>query len=271
MTLARIVRISIAPVKGLALVHPDEVLLGEEGVAENRRFYLIDETGRRYGLTRNGALIQVRAEYDADAERLRLLFSDGSVVEGEAVRGERVETDFYGRPVAGEVVDGPFGAALSALVGRPLRLVRALRPGGGVDRDLGPVSLVSQASLDELARRSGSASVDGRRFRMLFEVDGVGPHGEDDWIGVDLRVGAAVVRLRDRVARCAITTQNPETGRVDFDTLRQIKAYRGAGANGKDIDFGVFGEVVEPGRVRVGDDVIALPVRSTSAGSEAKA
>jgi uncharacterized protein len=256
--LARVVRISIAPVKGLALVHPDDVFLGEEGVVENRRFYLIDDTGRRFGLTRKGALVQVRSEYDAEAERLRLVFPDGAIVEDDVVRGERVETDFYGRPVAGEVVHGPFGQALSSLVGRPLRLVRALRPGGGVDRDLGPVSLVSQASLDELARRSGAGSVDGRRFRMLFEVDGVEAHGEDEWIGADLRVGAAVIRLRDRVARCAITTQNPDTGRVDFDTLREIRAYRGAGANGKDIDFGVFGEVVAPGRVRVGDDLIVL-------------
>jgi uncharacterized protein YcbX len=93
---------------------------------------------------------------------------------------------------------------------------------------------------------------------MLFEVDGVDAHEEDEWIGRDVRVGAARIRLHDRVARCAITTQNPATGRVDFDTLREIKAYRGPGANGKDIDFGVFGEVVEPGAVRVGDPVEPL-------------
>ena len=153
----------------------------------------------------------------------------------------------------GRLVNGPFSGAISEFIGRPLRLARALQPEGGVDRVRGTVSVVSKASLDELGKQAGAGAVDGRRFRMLIEVDGVEPHGEDDWLGFDLRVGSAVIRLHDRVARCAITTQNPETGEVDFDTLREIKAYRGAGENGKDIDFGVYGEVVEPGRVRVGD------------------
>jgi uncharacterized protein YcbX len=242
-------------VKGLALIHPDTVHLSEHGVAQNRRFYMIDASGRRYGLTRDGSLVQIRAEYNPDGERLRLVFPGGAIVEGAVARGERVVTDFYGRPVEGEVVGGPFSEALSSHAGQPLRLVRALDPSGGVDRDHGSVSLVSQASLDELARRSGASSVDGRRFRMLFEIDGVEPHGEDEWIGADLRIGAAVIRLYGRVARCAITTQNPDTGLVDFDTLRRIRAYRGVGPNGEDIDFGVFGTVVEPGRVGVGDEV----------------
>jgi len=64
------------------------------------------------------------------------------------------------------------------------------------------------------------------------------------------------VLLREQVARCAITTQSPETGVRDFDTLREIKHYRGTrGGDGKHIDFGVFGEVEEPGRIRVGDAV----------------
>jgi uncharacterized protein YcbX len=41
-------RISVAPVKGLGLVHPDEVLLEETGVRENRRFHIVDSGGRRY-------------------------------------------------------------------------------------------------------------------------------------------------------------------------------------------------------------------------------
>ena len=69
--------------------------------------------------------------------------------------------------------------------------------------------------------------------------------------------GEAVVLLREQVARCAITTQNPTTGKPDFDTLREIKAYRGA-RDRKLIDFGVYGEVAEPGRVRLGDAIEPL-------------
>jgi uncharacterized protein YcbX len=41
-----VVRISIAPVKSLGLVHPDEIELGPHGVVGNRRFWLVDEDGR---------------------------------------------------------------------------------------------------------------------------------------------------------------------------------------------------------------------------------
>ena len=40
----------------------------------------------------------------------------------------------------------------------------------------------------------------------------------------------------------------------DFDTLRVLKDYRGLSAD-DELDFGIYGEVVEPGRVRVGDAV----------------
>lgn len=40
-------RISVTPVRGFALLHPQEVVLTEQGVAENRHFLLIDAEGRR--------------------------------------------------------------------------------------------------------------------------------------------------------------------------------------------------------------------------------
>lgn len=57
--------------------------------------------------------------------------------------------------------------------------------------------------------------------------------------------------------RCAITTQDPDTGRRDLDILRAIKAYRGL-ADSKGLLFGVWGEVERPGRIRLGDEVRVL-------------
>lgn len=247
-----VTRISIAPVKGLGLVHPDEVALERTGVLTNRRFYIVDANGRRYGQTRNGRLVRVRPQYDAHADRLTLTFPDGTIVDGTVELGDEITTDFYGRPVTGRLVRGPWSQALSAAFQRPLRLVQA-PPGAAVDRGRGQVSLISEASLRELAERAGNDEpVDGRRFRMLFQVDGVDPHGEDLWRNRRLQIGEALVRIRGTVGRCAITTQNPETGIPDFDTLRVLKAYRGFNAK-RELDFGVYGEVLEPGRVRVGD------------------
>jgi uncharacterized protein YcbX len=255
---ASVSRISIAPVKGLGLVHPDEVLVETTGVLENRRFHIVDSEGRRYNQIRKGALVQVKPEYDAAREWLVLRFPDGAVAEGEVALDGEVTTDFYGRPVRGNYVNGPWSEALSQWFGRELRLVKS-PPGAAVDRGRGHVSLVSKESLAELGQRSGQdVPVDGRRFRMLFEVEGCAPHEEDSWIKRQLRIGEALVTLRGDVGRCAITTQNPDTGTPDFDTLQTIAGYRSMTQNeaGKEhIPFGVYGEVLEPGRVRIGDAV----------------
>ena len=256
--MASVSRISIAPVKGLGLVHPESVLLGLHGVRENRRFHIVDADGRRFNQLRNGALVQIRATYDADSERLTLRAPDGSVADGEISVGAEVTTDFYGRPVAGNYVEGPWSVALSGWAGQPLRLVQS-PPGLAVDRGRGHVSLISAASLAELGRKGGQGEpVDGRRFRMLFEVDGCEPHEEDSWVKQHLRIGEAVVTIRGDVGRCAITTQNPETGTPDFDTLRTISTYRGFTENEagqRHIPFGVYGEVAKPGPVAIGDAV----------------
>jgi uncharacterized protein len=251
--------LTVAPVKGLALVEVGQVELRREGVPENRRFYIVDHAGERFGLLRYGRLGLVRADYEPDTERLLFTFPDGGSVGGEVEVDGAVTTDFYGRPVEGRVVRGPWSEALSAYAGRPLRLVKADSPGAGVDRGRGGVSMLSDASLEELRRRAERAEpVDARRFRMLIGIGGTEPHEEDGWIGRSVRVGDATVELLGQVGRCAITTQNPSTGVRDFDTLREIKGYRGQNSETREIDFGVFGEVAEPGRVRVGDPIELL-------------
>lgn len=252
-------RLSIAPVKGLGLVHPHEIRLEQFGVSENRRFHIVDDAGRRYNQIRNGTLVRIAPTYDVAADLLSLRFPDGEVVAGDVVLGEPIVTDFHGRAVPGRVVEGLWNAAISAFAGRPLRLVKTDDPGAGVDRGNGTVSVVGDASLDELARHAESDAVDVRRFRMLIGVAGCEAHEEDAWVGKAVRIGEAVVRLHEEVARCAITTQDPDSGVPDLDTLRAIKSYRGTREDdGKHIDFGVFGEVAEPGVVRVGDSVEPL-------------
>ena len=69
-----------------------------------------------------------------------------------------------------------------------------------------------------------------------------------------MRTGDAVVRFLEPLDRYTFTEHDPETGVRDFPTLKAIKGYRGMSER-KTIDFGIVGEVVRPGRVRVGDAV----------------
>jgi uncharacterized protein YcbX len=103
----------------------------------------------------------------------------------------------------------------------------------------------------------GGGAIDARRFRMLIELSGGLAHEEDGWIGSRIGLGEAILTITGGVGRCAITTQDPDTGEPDLDTLRAIKAYRGQAADG-DIDFGVHAEVERAGRIRLGDPVRIL-------------
>jgi uncharacterized protein YcbX len=250
-------RISIAPVRGLGLEHPESVELGPTGVLEDRRFYLTDDQNRLLDRLRLGRLVQVRSHTDAGGRRLRLAFPDGTTVDGDVTElGEPVETFVYNRVAVGHLVNGPWAEAMTAFAGRPVRLVRCDRPGG--TRSKNAASLIGDGSLGELAKWLDVSEVDARRFRMLFEVEGARAHEEDGWIGGRIRIGTAVLSITHPDARCAITTQHPETGVPDLDTLRTILGYRGL-RDGKKIDFGVLGEVVQPGRASVGDEVVLLP------------
>lgn len=251
-----VARISISPVKGFRLSHPDEVELGADGVAENRRFFLVGPEGQRLRSSATPWPVLVRADYDAGGERLRMQFPDGTEVEGDAAAlGDPVRSTSGTIDVTGRVVDGPWKAPLSELAGHPVRLVRADRVGAGLNE---PVTLVSDGSLARLAQEAGRDEVDARRFRMLFELTGCEPHEEDTWDGRLFSIGGAVVRVGGPVDRCAVTTRDPDTGGRDLDTLRLLKSYRGRRESDGAVLFGVYAIVAQPGLVRVGEPVEPL-------------
>ena len=261
----RVVRISIAPVKALHLVNPEDVELTHAGVVGDRRFWLVDAAGRLVNDKRHPELLRVRVEWDERTRRLVLDFPEGRV-EGTVEPGDPVPATLYHRPHPSRAVPGPWQDALSEFVGEPLTLLCSER--GAVDRGIGggAATLVSRGSLERLAEEAGVANpIDGRRFRMLFEIDGVEPHAEDDWIGNRVAIGDAVVAPVGNVGRCAVTTKNPDTGEIDLDTLGTLAAYRGEREGRTEpLPFGVHAAVVQPGRVRLGDPVrhVQLAVRT---------
>jgi uncharacterized protein YcbX len=254
---ARVAWISVAPVKGLSLVGLSSVELSPLGAQVNRAFYLVDENGEMVNGKRLGSLVSVMANYDPARETLSLAFPDGSGVDGHVNTSDQVTTSFFGRPVLGHLVKGPWSGALSEYFGRSLTLVKTVRAGEGVDR--GPtasVTILSEASVERLAEALGAGTkLDPRRFRMLFGVSGVAAHAEDAWLGHRVRLGEAVVAVRGLVGRCLVTSQDPDTGTADLGTLRALGSYRPRASSAEKLPFGVWAEVVEPGRVALADVV----------------
>jgi uncharacterized protein len=262
---ASVVRLSIAPVKSLGLVHPDAIELESHGIRGNRRFWLVDADGRLFNGKRAGQMVRIEPEWDEDTKILALVFPDGTRVEGAVELGAAVAAEMYRHPHPSRRVIGPWEDAISTFVGQRLTLLWAEQH--AVDRGYrgGTVSLVSRGSLERLRDEAGADEpVDGRRFRMLFEIDGVPPHEEDEWLGTQVRVGDATILLNGDVGRCVVTSQDPDTGVTTLDTLGTLAAYRREGRN-EPLPFGVYGSVVVPGRVRVGDAVQPLQDRLLAA------
>jgi uncharacterized protein YcbX len=110
---------------------------------------------------------------------------------------------------------------------------------------------MSEASLAALAPALDGSVPDGRRFRMTIRVDGVDAWEEHGWTGREIAVGETVLRVDHPVPRCVITTRDPDSGRRDAPILKALAQLRGK----DDVTFGVWCEVVRPGRIRRGDGV----------------
>ena len=251
----RVARFSIAPVRSLGLQHPTEIDLTELGVVEDRRFFLTNDDNRLVDQLIVFKLVQVASRTDPEATTLWMRFPDGTVVDDEVELAEAVETPIHGRTGVGHRVVGPWSEALTDFVGMPMRVIRCDRPGG--TRRGNPASILSDGSVRELAAHAGRDWVDSRRFRMLMDLEDAAAHEEDTWIGRRIRIGDAVLHVTKPDARCAMTTHDPDTGEPDLDTLRTIISYRGS-REGKHADLGVLADVEQPGRVRLGDEVVPL-------------
>jgi uncharacterized protein len=245
--------LSVTPVKAMRLRQVDTIELDEYGARGDRCFYVVDQRGRMVNGKQFAQLLTVVPEYDPVAGELALTFPDGHRAQGHVEYGDPVTTRFYQRSDQAPELRGPWSSALSAFIGHPLRIVAART---GVDRGReGGASIVSRASVDRLAQAADRESVDARRFRMLIEIEGVAAHEEDGWVGRRVRVGDALLTMRGHVGRCLVTARDPDTAETDLPTLDLLRSYRGDEPSTEPLPFGIYGEVLEGGVVRLGDPV----------------
>jgi len=244
---ARVARINVTPVKSLRLQHPGEIALGQDGAREDRRFLIVDDGGRLYNGKRDTTLVRSSAAWDAAERRLAVTLPDGSLVDAAVDHNGPAAVEVYGRLVRGRKVVGPWADALSDLVGRSLTIVE--RDDGAWATDSRPATLVSRASV-------GLIDGDGRRFRMLFELDGLEALAEEAWGSRRIRLGGATLLVGVPTPRCAVPSASPDSGVRDRDVLRELIEARGP-VDGEPC-LGVYAEVLEPGVVHLGDEVEVL-------------
>jgi uncharacterized protein YcbX len=154
---------------------------------------------------------------------------------------------------AGEpLVDGlPWSSAgalerVRAAAGPAVELVRYRGGDHGQRYDVLPLTVLTDGIVEAMG-------VDRRRFRPNVLISGVPGLAEAGWPGYGLRAGTALIGVRNRRARCVMTTFDPDTLEQDPAVLRRI-----VGSFEGQIALDCW--VIEPGRIEEGDAVELVEV-----------
>lgn len=235
---------SFSPVKGMRHLSHDRIDLDERGPRGDRGFCVVDpERARVLRTVQHPSLISVVARLEDGL--LSMTLPDAETVAARPARsGEPLACDYWGRTVDLELLDGPHAALLSDLLGLDVRLAAA--PRGGVVYDA-PVTIVGTASLRDLADRTGQP-VAAARFRATLVVETDEPYVEDTWLGSEVTVGDARLRIGGPIPRCAVIDHHPESGVKDIRLLKALVQQRPVNKVGEPM-FGVYAECVRPGAV----------------------
>lgn len=110
------------------------------------------------------------------------------------------------------------------------------------------VSLINLSSLAELETKAG-APRHRLRFRANIYFSGASAWAEHDWVGREVLVGGARLRVVKRTVRCPATEVNPETATRDANPVRELLTHF------RHSDLGVHAEVLEGGRIATGDAI----------------
>ncbi len=130
----------------------------------------------------------------------------------------------------------------------PLQLVGDGRNTRYPDREAVHISLVSQATMDNLSELAGTY-VDVRRFRPNIVLDNVPAWGEFDWLGQQMQLGTAEIEIVAPINRCLNIEVNPETGERDLPLLSLLKK------KFHHTQTGIFAKIITNGNVAVGDEI----------------
>lgn len=261
----RVTRLRIHPLKGARATELESMEFDALGPRWDRRWMVVRTGGGMVTQRDTPRLAVVHPHLDNGALRLEADGMDPLNLPTTPT-GDPVGVTIHGTGAVGCAVSPDADAWLSTVLGRDVRLVfmrqedaRATDPAYADGRlvsfaDGFPALLVSERSVEELARRSGR-DIPVERFRPNIVVTGAHPHDEDQWQRFTLgTVGFSGVKL---CTRCKVTTTDQKTGVRDPDRepLRTLALYRRIESG---VYFGVNVVHDGPGRIAVGDRVGVL-------------
>ena len=255
------------PVKSCAPLPTEAAVVESRGLAQDRRWMVVDPSGKFITGRELPRLTLVRAEPAATGVLSLKAPGMAPVQVPIPEGGARLPVTVWKSGVSARPCDAAADAWLSEFLGQPVRLVHMAddvhrpmtsshaQPGDEVSfADAYPLLLITRAAVDLLNTKL-ERPVSPLRFRPNMIVDGTPAHAEDGWSRI--RVGEVEFEVGTACVRCVFTTVDPERGERDADgePLRRLIGYR-RGEEGV-----TFGRNLIPrtaGTIRLGDSVEVL-------------
>ena len=250
------------PVKGLSAEPLDRVALAiGRCLPQDRRFAIalgsthFDPAQPKW-LAKTNFIMLMR---DEKLARLSTRFDPRSELLTIAERGAVLLEARLSDPDSLRAVARFFEDFLGEAVIRPLRVVEApdhafadARPKPNASTGQ-YVSLINLASLYDVESKLGSA-IDPIRFRANVYFKGLPAWEEQKWVKPEhvLTIGAARLRVVAPITRCAATEVNPDTAIRDIAMVAELMRHYGHNI------MGVYAEVVSPGEIGVGDQIVIV-------------
>lgn len=254
------------PVKSLAALSCESLLIDDWGPANDRRWMVVDDSGRFVTQRQLPRMCRILAEESHGQLALRDLDSgDGIELAEPAANQPLSDVQVWRDAVGGQDAGDAVAHWLSHRLGRTLRL--CFMPGSvhrQVDRvyaapgtrvsyaDGFPFLLCHSASLDFLAQKLGRA-LDMRRFRPNIVVSGGEPFAEADWRRV--LINNIEFELVKPCSRCAIPTVDLNSGKKEADVFPLLRKYC---QSGREVIFGQNALHRGRGAIELGDRVEVL-------------
>ena len=261
----RVTRLRIHPLKGARATELQSMEFDAMGPRFDRRWMVARPDGGMVTQRDTPRLATIHPHLDNGALRLEADGMDPLALPATPA-GDPVGVTIHGTRAVGCAVSPAADAWLSTVLGADRRLVfmrdedaRATDPAYAEGHRVSfadgfPALLVSERSVEELARRSGR-DIPAERFRPNIVVTGAHPHDEDQWQRFTLGgLHFSGVKL---CTRCEVTTTDQRTGVRDpgREPLRTLALYRRIESA---VYFGVNVVHDRPGRIAVGDTVEVL-------------
>lgn len=186
-------------------------------------------------LARQAALAKLKTRYDDVTGELSIVADEIEVARGDlrTPDGRAAIEAFFRMFLANDLAGEP----------KVLTAPPAFR---FMDSRSGFVSIINLATVRALEKETGVA-IDPIRFRANLYIDGVPAFAEFDWVGRELTLGGVRLKGLKRTERCAATTVNPATAVRDLMIPAFLMRTYGHA------DCGIYCEVVEGGRIAIGD------------------